>query len=304
MATMRLQPSNFIRLYKLYWMIGSLSLAINIFKRGQTKSILYFLENGGKIGYENKRWVARFGRQLIIIDRLLGRGVHVLEFLESVEFSGWRVTVDEFDDIIVESDHRKMRFNSYENVASMQEFFIEYECLEVRGKIVIDIGAYKGESALYFWARGATKVLALEPFQLFYQQALANVHKNCLSGEIEVLNAGIGDAIHEFEMNQGGNAYGTLLCMNDLRLWLLQNKTENSDLVLKIDCEGCEYELYKDPKTISQWRALGLTEFVMEYHGGDVSTLIKNWRANGFRVYRVLKKNDEIGIIHGCLEPS
>jgi hypothetical protein len=37
-----------------------------------------------------------------------------------------------------------------------------YDLLDVRGKVVLDIGADWGNSPLYFWARGARRIIAYE----------------------------------------------------------------------------------------------------------------------------------------------
>jgi len=78
-------------------------------------------------------------------------------------------------------------------------------------------------------------------------------------------------------------------------------KEENTDIVLKIDCEGCEYELYRDFEKVLLWKNLEIKEFVMEYHDGDTLGLLKNWRSHGFRVCRILKKSAKVGIIYGRL---
>ncbi len=39
----------------------------------------------------------------------------------------------------------------------------EYGVLDVSGKVVIDVGASIGDSAIYFALKGARKVIAIEP---------------------------------------------------------------------------------------------------------------------------------------------
>ena len=301
MSKMRLQPSNFIRIFKILRSTRSFYLAKKSFRGGVSKSILNFILMGGSFSFgESGQCVGVFKNQSIDLDRMLGKEFHILESLEAIEFAGWSLMIEEDGDIILKKDQRAIRFNLYDSVLNMLECFIEYECLRVKGATVIDIGAFKGESALFFWGKGANKVLAFEPFPDFYKQAVANIRKNGLSEIIKVFNTGVGNQVYRFEDN---NCTGSLLSINDIKKLILENKLEGGDVVLKIDCEGCEYDLYRDPKSVMDWKSIGIKEFVMEYHeGGEIFSLIKNWRASGYNVYRVLKKNSIVGIIYGYIE--
>lgn len=203
-----------------------------------------FLENGGKITFDGGRWVGHLGHQVVFLDRVVDRDIHVLDVLEFLEFAGWKIGINELGHIVLEYNLRQLLFDSYESIVNIQECFIEDECLDVKGKTVIDIGAYKGESALYFWARGAKNILALEPFSDFYEQALKNVRKNNLQNEVKVLNCGVGETVHSFEANPGGVG-GSLISLSDLERLIVENESPCSEIVLKIDCGGCEYGLYR-----------------------------------------------------------
>jgi len=39
----------------------------------------------------------------------------------------------------------------------------EYEPLSVEGRVVVDVGAFVGDSAIYFALKGARRVIAIEP---------------------------------------------------------------------------------------------------------------------------------------------
>lgn len=294
------RPRDFLKTSKVYKETGSFPLAVSIFEKGHIKSVLSFLDHGGRIFSARGEWVAKYGNQSVLLDRLSGKEFHLLNSLEEVEFAGWCLKWDESGNITLGGPGLTLLFDSYESVLNLQECFTDYECINVKGKTVIDIGAYKGESSLYFCARGAKKVFALEPCQSFYEQALKTIKKNNLAESIIVLNKGVGNSIREFDTNRGGETE-TLFSVVDFMCLIEKLKEENSDIVLKIDCEGCEYELYRDPGQVLLWKDLGVKEFIMEYHDGDILSLLKNWRANGFRVSRILKKSTNVGIIYGNL---
>ncbi len=67
----------------------------------------------------------------------------------------------------------------------------EYELLDVSGKIVIDVGAFVGDSAIYFAFKGARKVYAIEPHTGAFAEMMVNIRLNNLDGVIVPINAGL-----------------------------------------------------------------------------------------------------------------
>jgi hypothetical protein len=55
-----------------------------------------------------------------------------------------------------------------------------YACADIRDGIVIDIGAYIGETSLLFISRGAKRVYAFEPVKRHHQNLIKNVARNNL----------------------------------------------------------------------------------------------------------------------------
>jgi FkbM family methyltransferase len=130
-----------------------------------------------------------------------------------------------------------------------------YGNLPVVGKTVIDIGANIADSSIYFAIRGAKKVIGLEPFPKTYEMAKRNIESNNLSDKITLLFAGCAAnqgfvTISPFESSGVGSSVknssqGFKVPMLTLEDILKQNNLQNGELiqnVLKMDCEGCEYE--------------------------------------------------------------
>jgi len=65
----------------------------------------------------------------------------------------------------------------------------DYEPLNAKGKIVIDVGAFVGDSAIYFVLKGAVRVIAIEPHLGAYTEMLDNIKLNNLEGVIVPVNA-------------------------------------------------------------------------------------------------------------------
>ncbi|MBP1357704.1 MAG: FkbM family methyltransferase, partial [Sulfolobus sp.] len=70
----------------------------------------------------------------------------------------------------------------------------EYSFLNIENSktTIIDIGAFIGDTPIYFASKGAKKVIALEPNPPTYNLALDNIKLNRLEDKITLLNAGYG----------------------------------------------------------------------------------------------------------------
>ena len=54
----------------------------------------------------------------------------------------------------------------------------DYDSVDYRGRVVVDVGAYVGDSSIYFALRGAKKVYAIEPDRDAYSELLVNIELN------------------------------------------------------------------------------------------------------------------------------
>jgi FkbM family methyltransferase len=125
----------------------------------------------------------------------------------------------------------------------------EYQFPPVKGKTVVDIGANIGDTPIYFAVRGASKVIALEPHPKNYELAKRNIEANNFSDRIVILLAGCAAkcGFITIDPNKSGifsplmkSGYGIKVPL--LTLENILNENNISEAVLKIDCEGCEYE--------------------------------------------------------------
>lgn len=147
----------------------------------------------------------------------------------------------------------------------------EYGFLEVENEVVVDIGANIGDSPIYFALNNAKKVIALEPYPYSYNIALKNIKKNNFQDKIILLNAGYGQD-GTIKVNPGiENTLGSELKPFNvgIDIKILSLKTLLSDYnvdkaALKMDCEGCEYNLLEeDNDTLRKFERIQI-----EYHYG------------------------------------
>ena len=134
----------------------------------------------------------------------------------------------------------------------------------------MDIGANVGDSAIYFAANGAKKVIAFEPYPYSYKFALENIKMNNLDDKILLLNAGYGSGSVLIDP-QFENKVGTPILKFDngthINLYSLSDIIEQFSLqefILKVDCEGCEYNIEKEKGEVFKH----ILRVQMEYHYG------------------------------------
>ncbi|BAW31468.1 MAG TPA: FkbM family methyltransferase [Methanothermobacter sp.] len=147
-----------------------------------------------------------------------------------------------------------------------------YKQLNVKGKIVVDIGSYIGDSPIYFILKGAERVYAFEPYPSSYSLLLKNIKVNSLDKKIIAFNEGLSKNIGKIRIKEDYEGLATSQLKDfhqgkQVKLTTLEGIVKRfnlKDAVLKMDCEGCEYTILKTPKKILK----SFQEIIMEYHYG------------------------------------
>ena len=182
----------------------------------------------------------------------------------------------------------------------------EFKNTNFLGKEVLDIGANIGDSAVYFATNGANKVIAVEPFPKSFHYLKENIILNGVSDKVLCINAAVGgnngvihlDATIEDSTNVVAKetSNGVEIRTKTLSDIIKENNLKNA--FLKIDCEGCEYEIFAG---LDQ-NVLGIfDEIWIEYHGGLVITeniIINKLKKANFNLH-VIKKDKNTGYLIG-----
>lgn len=145
---------------------------------------------------------------------------------------------------------------------------------DIRNKSVVDIGAAIGDTAIYFAIQGAKSVYAFEPLPELYCLARENIKINKLENICRVFNAGVGKEkkLSYFgDMNfeyMYGNEIKEYKNKEKIQIVVLQDIVKEfkiSNSILKIDCEGCEYEIILNTpdEVLKRFDCI-----LMEYHYG------------------------------------
>jgi FkbM family methyltransferase len=191
------------------------------------------------------------------------------------EFYDNRVTLS----YIVPKTNNKTKIELYDGVENgdLVNIFLhkEYKFLPVEGNTVIDIGANIGDSCIYFALNGAKQVIALEPFPKNFEMAKKNIETNHLRDIIILHQAGCAaktgyitiDPLYRSKGNSCLREFkeGIKVPLLTLREILSKYNIRPKEVVLKIDCEGCEYQtiLSSDDNTLKYF-----SHIQIEYHNG------------------------------------
>jgi FkbM family methyltransferase len=184
----------------------------------------------------------------------------------------------------------------------------EYESLNVVGKVVVDVGAYVGDSAIYFALKGAKRVLAIEPHPGAFSEMLDNIKLNNMEKVIIPVNAGLASrpgsiCFENVDSSHTGTTYHRPSdCINAVPAMTLGELMDRfgvdpNDAVIKMDCEGCEFDLIlNDYEHVKLFR-----EFIFEYHLNFAGTLTLNdllKMLNKDYKCRVTRSGNKFGTIH------
>lgn len=147
----------------------------------------------------------------------------------------------------------------------IDEVFIQnsYRFPNLSNMIAIDIGAGIGDSAIAMLNAGAKKVFAYEPDRERFMVASKNIRQNKLESRIFLFNYAVSA--------RGEHSFSSIITSID-----------NSILFLKMDCEGCEYEILGETGKEYFNRIAGIA---LEYHNSAKPLAIR-LRNLGFKVTR------------------
>ena len=163
-----------------------------------------------------------------------------------------------------------------------------YGSFPVKDKVVVDVGVNIGDSAIFFLLNGAKKVVGVEPNPINYDTAKKNIEINNLSEKTNLLMAGCssnsGNITIDPKIKSG--IRWKLKESNDgvkvplLTLEEIMNYDDMDPAVLKIDCEGCEYDIILNS---SKTTLRKVRHIIMEYNYGYNNLKMKLEKC-GFKV--------------------
>jgi FkbM family methyltransferase len=171
------------------------------------------------------------------------------------------------------------------NIIHDNFFGKQYDWLKCKDKIVVDIGANMGDTAILFTTHGAKKVYAYEPFPYQFDIAKTNIALNGMQDRIELHRVAVDARKGTMRLNSGYSAGNQSIIPVQRGL-----KTEITTLstiidkyhpqILKCDCEGSEYgTILSTP--IEELRCF--EQIMIEYHKQGSADLEAHLQKAGFK---------------------
>jgi len=171
----------------------------------------------------------------------------------------------------------------------LEQFVKEvYKWLNIKGKEVVDVGAYIGDTAIYFAVNGAKHIYAFEPYPIFIKIATKNIKLNKLEKKVTLLNEAIGKENKTIYIDENYKNIGSYDLkefkkgkkIKTMTLEEIVKRFKLKDAVLKMDCEGCEYNsILNTPNEVLR----NFEQIMIEYHYGYLN-LKKKLEEAGFKV--------------------
>jgi FkbM family methyltransferase len=165
-------------------------------------------------------------------------------------------------------------------------------------KVVLDVGMYNGDSAVYFATKGAKFVIGLEPFHESYELARLNIDSNSFSGKVIPLNVALASSRGQAELQvapanplanslqptvsvAASERFDTAVAVETTTIEALVREYALDRIdYLKMNCEGCEYDVIRN---LEHDLFNAIREVFLQFHNGpqDLPEILKR---EGFQV--------------------
>lgn len=174
---------------------------------------------------------------------------------------------------------------SFDKIGALIEKPNPYHCFDYRSAVVLDIGAFTGDSIILFLKWGAKKVIAYEPVPENVKLIRQNAEINKFEDKVTVMPYGVagrkGDA--EFRYDDFNKGFGFKLGIHKISLpcvpfeEVLEGTEDVS--IAKVDCEGCE-------KHLLEVNEIRIPRWIIEVHDPHfLPSLVNHFEGKGFDVH-------------------
>ena len=235
-----------------------------------------------------------------------------------------RFFFDKEDLLIAAINGINYNIQTFEELFILNEIFnnMVYNFITPKEFAVIDIGMNVGFTSLYLAKNtNCRATYSFEPFKATFEQALFNIALNPeFAGKINAFNYGLGNEKRKIEIdydvsikgNMGINGIPDYLVGQALQIVkdeidirnaaeILQPiiatiKAQKLDILLKVDCEGSEYEIFdslNQSQLLRQFNAIA-----MEWHVNGPDLLISHLKQAGYSIFSFNPADSGAGMIY------
>lgn len=221
--------------------------------------------------------------------------------------------------LMIQIDGLKFSVNSWEELLILNEVFVEgiYNFKLKEDFILFDIGMNVGITSLYFSKNEkCSSIFAFEPFSKTREFAKENFSLNHTSSKIIVYDFGLGYPERTIKVNYNEEFKGSVgingvaeyinvvedkdifeLEIRDVAESIISNiKNTNKELILKIDCEGAEYEIINRLKTQNLLSKISC--LMIEWHIKGPNQIVDILLNENFKIFSFNENSKTIGMIY------
>ena len=205
------------------------------------------------------------------------------------------------------NDNFKKEYGSDYNIC-IEEYFSDddWNMINFQNRFVIDIGANIADTTLHF-AKNDANVIGFEPVKHLYELGIKNISINPnLKNKITFINKAVGGKKGKLSIENMGSTEGYINQKDSYDIEVITIKDVLNDYkftsdILKMDCEGCEFEIILNEDLTM------FNDIIFEHHsemvGKDYKPLIEKLKKENFNINTwpcnaSNKSFDKIGIIH------
>jgi len=204
---------------------------------------------------------------------------------------------DESDNLICEVAGLKFVTPGYYGTLELNDIFLDkmYGEPQCENAVVVDVGAFIGDSSVFFASRHAKRVISFEPVPELYEILRKNIALNGFENIIEARNQAISNYsghttvgyVPTWPGMSGEDSRGiekaVLLEVECVSLSDVITSLGWVD-ILKLDCEGCEHRVLREAAEDSSLKNVGM--IILEVHS-DIRSIIALLRSQRFRITKL-----------------
>ncbi|MEQ8520312.1 MAG: FkbM family methyltransferase [Cytophagales bacterium] len=219
-------------------------------------------------------------------------------------------------------DELKIAIYNAEEIFIIKEIWLDgcynLNGLQLKNCVIMDVGMNVGMASLFFSTKEfVKKIYAYEPFKPTFEIAKLNIglNKN-LQNIIEFYNFGMSSKNEEIEVEYSSDhrgrtgIWGTDLVLDQIEsskkeklelrdfnreLERIIEENPNSPLVLKIDCEGSEYDIFQ---SLNEDLLKPVKCILMEWHLKGPDEIVEKLKSNGFSLLSFNSRSKKVGMIY------
>ncbi len=243
--------------------------------------------------------------------RVDGNGIHlsapitrfpsVLHDIKGLHLTGYKIT--EQGNLNVVEGHGLKITSNLETLSMVTELFADlaYDC-DIQGKVVLDVGAFHGESAVFFFQRGAKKVILYEPVKTHQRFIDQNITANHVDAEIHMEGIGETDGTQTIFYDKTDFNFGVLnsTVHEGENQMLIQTRNVSEVIrqshadIAKFDCEGAEQTL----ATVDCNLLRTVSLYIIEIHSKTIrEQLLHKFDEAGFNVIKDTTYSEHISVV-------